>query len=350
MKIVITTVQVPFVMGGAEFHAQSLKNALIKSGHQAEIVTMPLVENPTYMVENCIAASRMFDLEYSAAGKIDLCIGLKFPAYYIPHPNKIIWALHQYRAAYDLYYTDYSALRHSEPGKELRRVIYNADNTYLKEAKRIYANSQNVANRMQRYNGITSTPLYHPCPDMDKFYCCEYEDYILMPSRINPTKRQVLALEALALTKSNVKIYFVGKADNEFDQREFDNLIVERGLQDRVRCFGFVSHEETLDYIRGAKAVIYPSLWYEGFPMTIVESYSVGTPVIGSNLGNTGSLIEEGKSGWKFDADSKEQLCDALRKAMETTKGLERDFVEKYSAESNYEQLREIYETCCNHN
>ena len=72
--------------------------------------------------------------------------------------------------------------------------------------------------------------------------------------------------------------------------------------------------------------------------------------MIGSNLGNTGSLIEEGKSGWKFDADSKEQLCDALRKAMETTKGLERDFVEKYSAESNYEQLREIYETCCNHN
>ena len=257
MKIVITTVQVPFVMGGAEFHAQSLKNALIKSGHQAEIVTMPLVENPTYMVENCIAASRMFDLESSAAGKIDLCIGLKFPAYYIPHPNKIIWALHQYRAAYDLYYTDYSALRHSEPGKELRRVIYNADNTYLKEAKRIYANSQNVANRMQRYNGITSTPLYHPCPDMDKFYCCEYEDYILMPSRINPTKRQVLALEALALTKSNVKIYFVGKADNEFDQREFDNLIVERGLQDRVRCFGFVSHEEKLRLYANAKAVLF---------------------------------------------------------------------------------------------
>ena len=78
-----------------------------------------------------------------------------------------------------------------------------------------------------------------------------------MPSRINPTKRQVLALEALALTKSNVKIYFVGKADNEFDQREFDNLIVERGLQDRVRCFGFVSHEEKLRLYANAKAVLF---------------------------------------------------------------------------------------------
>ena len=117
-----------------------------------------------------------------------------------------------------------------------------------------------------------------------------------------------------------------------------------------VEVKGFVENKNAKKIIGESKGLILPTQWYEGFPMTIVESYSVGTPVIGSNLGNTGSLIEEGKSGWKFDADSKEQLCDALRKAMETTKGLERDFVEKYSAESNYEQLREIYETCCNHN
>ena len=99
-----------------------------------------------------------------------------------------------------------------------------------------------------------------------------------------------------------------------------------------------------------SKALILPTQWYEGFPMTIVESYSVGTPVAGSDLGNTGSLIEEGMSGWKFSADSKKELCIALTKAKTAMNGINSSYIEKYSEEKNYMQLREIYETCCNHN
>lgn len=257
MKIAITTVQVPFVTGGAEFLVKNLKNALINHGHEAEIITLPLVEWPPHMIENCIVAARLLDLEYTAAGKIDLCIGTKFPAYCIPHPNKVIWAMHQHRTAYDLYHTKLSAMRLTPEGRALQKVINRADNQYLPEAKRIYTIAENVSKRMRKFNNIESTPLYHPCPDMDNFYCCEYEDYILMPSRINPTKRQMLALEALCLTKSNFKLYFVGKADNEVDEKEFFDFIKSRKLEDRVRCFGFVTQEEKLRLYANAKAVLF---------------------------------------------------------------------------------------------
>ena len=51
MKIAITTVQAPFVSGGAEFHAENLKKALLRSGHEAEIVTIPFMDSTAEMIE-----------------------------------------------------------------------------------------------------------------------------------------------------------------------------------------------------------------------------------------------------------------------------------------------------------
>ena len=65
MKIAITTVQAPFVSGGAEFLAQNLKRALIQGGHEAEIVSIPFMDSPIELIENHIVASRLFDLNNS---------------------------------------------------------------------------------------------------------------------------------------------------------------------------------------------------------------------------------------------------------------------------------------------
>lgn len=279
MKIAITTVQIPFVSGGAEFLTNNLKNALIQSGHEAEIVSIPFIDSPLHYIENHIVASRLLDITNSWAGHIDLCIGLKFPAYYIPHPNKVIWALHQHRAAYDLYNTEFSNLKEDPLSKQMRQVIYNADNMYLPEAKRIYTIADNVTKRMRRYNGIESTPLYHPCPDMEKFYCGEYEDYILMPSRINITKRQRLAIEALCYSKSNIKIYLVGKADNEVEKDNLLAFIKERHLENRVRFFDYVTQEEKFKLYANAKAVLFIPL-DEDYGYITLEAMAASKAVI----------------------------------------------------------------------
>lgn len=279
MKIAITTVQAPFVSGGAELHAQNLKKALMNYGHESEIVTIPFMDTPINLIEDCIVASRLFDLSNSWAGKIDLCIGLKFPAYYIPHPNKVIWALHQHRAAYDLFNTEYSNLKNTPDGIKIRQIIKNADENYLLQARKIYANSNNVAKRMLKFNNINATPLYHPCPDMEKFYCNKYEDYILMPSRINITKRQHLAIEAMRYTKSKTKLYIVGKADNDYERLRMIDLIKKYGLEDKIKYFDYVEQEEKFKLYANAKAVLFIPL-DEDYGYITLESMASSKAII----------------------------------------------------------------------
>lgn len=142
------------------------------------------------------------------------------------------------------------------------------------------------------------------------------------------------------------ELLLCGKGPLEDWCREF---ITENHLE-RVKQLGFVPNERVREIIGESKGLVLPTQVYEGFPMTIAEAYACGTPVIGSNLGNTGSLIERGKSGLKFDYQSPESLAETVKKAEKELSGLEEETISRYSAKNNYEQLRKIYEACCNHN
>lgn len=319
MKIAITTVQIPFVSGGAEYHAQNLRNALIRNGHEAEIITMPFNDNPDYMLENYIIASRLMDVRSSWGGVHDLCIGMKFPAYFMPHPNKVIWALHQHRQVYDLFDTQYSSIKNDVRGRELKKIVTNADNKYIREAKRVYANSFNVAARMKKYNNIDSTPLYHPCPDMEKFYCGESEDYVLMPSRINDTKRQKLAVEALAKTKSDIKLYLVGRADNPVVMEDLKKYISEMKIENRVKFFDFVSQEEKFKLYANARAVLFVPV-DEDYGYITLEAMASSKPVItAKDSGGPLEFVEDDKTGFICDP-TPESIAEVIDKVAKSQK------------------------------
>ena len=106
MKIAIATVQVPFITGGAEIHARLLHSELVKRGHECDIVTIPFKWYPSETLLNCMLMGRMMDLTEVNGEKMDLVIAMKFPAYYVKHPNKVLWLLHQHRQAYDLWGTE----------------------------------------------------------------------------------------------------------------------------------------------------------------------------------------------------------------------------------------------------
>lgn len=125
-------------------------------------------------------------------------------------------------------------------------------------------------------------------------------------------------------------------------------FIVENNLK-KVTLLGFVSNEEIRGLIATGKALILPTQWYEGFPMSLVEAFSVGTPVIVSDIGNVGEIVEEGELGVKFCYDSPKELVKAVRKLDNNyeeyhTKVLQ-VYKNKYSAEVNYNQLIAIYDS-----
>lgn len=121
------------------------------------------------------------------------------------------------------------------------------------------------------------------------------------------------------------------------------DYIKTNGLKN-IKLLGHVTNFSIKKLMANSKALVLPTRCYEGFPMTIVEAYSVGTPVIGSDIGNVGTIVEEGVTGWKFLPDSAESLCAAINGVKDISDSVISVYKEKYTSESNYKLLMDIYE------
>lgn len=126
-------------------------------------------------------------------------------------------------------------------------------------------------------------------------------------------------------------------------QQWCETFISENSLSN-VEYRGFVPNEQARQIIAESKALILPTKWYEGFPMTIVEAYSVGTPVIGPNLGNTGCLILDGVTGYRYEANDEKNLKRTLKKLDHPLGGIYEYYQEHYSKKKGYEMLNCIYQ------
>ena len=110
-----------------------------------------------------------------------------------------------------------------------------------------------------------------------------------------------------------------------------------------IEMRGFVSNDEMLEIIANSKGLILPTQWYEGFPMSIVEAFSVGTPVICPDFGNVGSIVEDKINGKKFVVGDMSKLIEAVKSQDVTVKRVAEKYKEKYTEDINYDILRNIY-------
>src|SRR5690606_9187366 len=99
-------------------------------------------------------------------------------------------------------------------------------------------------------------------------------------------------------------------------------------------------------------ALVFPSIWYEGLPMTLIEAFAAGTPVIASDLGAMRSLVHEGKNGWRFatnDALALQQKIDEWLRTDDAYKvkigqQAREEYEQRYTAEENKKQLLACYQ------
>lgn len=110
-----------------------------------------------------------------------------------------------------------------------------------------------------------------------------------------------------------------------------------------VEFRGFVPNAEVLKIVAKSKALILPTQWYEGFPISIVEAFSVGTPVLCSDLGNAGSVVTEGIAGYKFNATSIKNIATVVGKCGNLYNSTWIEYGNKYTEVKNYNKLYEIY-------
>lgn len=130
---------------------------------------------------------------------------------------------------------------------------------------------------------------------------------------------------------------------------EWCQQFIEQNHLCMIEMKGLVSNQETRKLIGESKALILPTKWYEGFPMSIVEAYSVGTPVIASDLGNAGNIVEFRETGYKFSQNSVDELVMAIKHS--GTENIYSNVYKKYcimyTEQSNYEMMKEIYNCLC---
>ncbi len=300
MRILICTTQVPFTSGGAEAHVANLRAALIEHGHEAEIVAMPFQWNPPAQIVTSMLAWRMLDFTQCNGRTIDLVVGMKFPAYLVRHPNKVLWVLHQHKQAYELLGTEFGDLRDDEESQRVKDIIVDADTRLIPEARRVFANSRTVAERMYKYNGIRAEPLYHPPPRAASLRCDGYGDYILYPSRLDRLKRQEILIQAMAQVKSAAQCVLAGTGPEEDRLR---GLVARLGLQERVKILGFVSDRQLEQLYAGALAV-YFGPFAEDYGYVTLEAFQAKKPVLTlEDSGGPTEFVHGDDNGFILSAD-----------------------------------------------
>lgn len=312
MRVLVTTVQVPFVRGGAEILADSLVKALIEAGHETELVSIPFQFSPPERILDSMLACRMLDIVEFCGQAVDRVIGLKFPAYLIPHPHKVMWLVHQYRTAYDLWGTQYCELIHSPNGLQVREAIINADNKIFPEYKSIYTIAGNVSKRLKKFNSVDSVPLYNPPQNAHLFYCDSHTDnYFFFPSRLTKIKRQELVLEALALTKNPVEVVFAGKADQNQYLLELEKLAHKLGVTKKAIFLGEISEPDKIKYYAQSLGVIYPPFDEDYGYVTLEAMLSSKAVITCKDSGGSLEFVRNRETGLIVES-CPEALADAM--------------------------------------
>lgn len=286
MKVLVVNNMAPFLKGGAEALADQLVRSLNATrGVQAELVRIPFKWEPAErLIEEILIcrSMRLYD--------IDLMIGLKFPAYLVPHNRKRLWLLHQYRQAYDLWDVGDSNIPDTERGREIRQAVIEADNRCFPDCEKILA-PRVVANRLLHYNGFDAEIMMAPLNDPELFVGGDYGSYIFCGGRINAAKRQHLLVEAMRFTRSNVKLVVAGPADTPADATRLLDSIQRYNLDNRV-CLdlGFLPRERIAKYVNEALACAYLPVDEDSVGYVTMEAFSAAKSVL--TAGDSGGLLD----------------------------------------------------------
>ena len=172
------------------------------------------------------------------------------------------------------------------------------------------------------------------------------DNYIIFVGRLSPEKKISTLLVAMKKLPG-IQLKVLGSGPQ---LEELSTYITEEKLEN-VELLGYQSHEKILALIRNARFLIFPSETYEGFGMSIIEAFSCGVPVVGSDLGAIAEIIEHGRTGLLFKAGGTDDLISKIEWAWmhekemhEMGKAARKQYEEKYTAEKNLAILMDIYQ------
>ena len=165
------------------------------------------------------------------------------------------------------------------------------------------------------------------------------DDYYVYLGRVNEEKGVSTLCKAAA--QLDKKLIVIGDGELLPELKEtYKNC-------SHIEFKGLMQWEEVMPILQKARMMGLPAEWSENNPLTVIEAQSLGTPVLGANIGGIPELIEEGVSGMTFTSGDVEDLKDKILKMFEhhfDYEAIAKNAIERYSSEAYYEKLMKIYE------
>lgn len=164
---------------------------------------------------------------------------------------------------------------------------------------------------------------------------------MLYVGRLSPEKGVAALVEAASRANFPLRIAGDGPELAALRARATDN----------VTFLGSISRADVALEMSSAAALVVPSLWYEGFPMVVVEAFSRGTPVIASALGALAEIVSDGVTGLHSPAGNVNTLIECVNRLLgdpaftsRCGKAARDTFCRLYTPEKNLIQLESIYQ------
>jgi glycosyltransferase involved in cell wall biosynthesis len=291
VDVLVCASQVPHMRGGLEQLVEGLVDALVADGHRAEAVRIPAAWDRERLLD-APTAWRMVPLD------ADVVIPVNFPAYYARHPRKVVWLAHQHRAAYDGIDQPWSDIGLDDDGLELQRQLTQWDTTALGEAVARFTISGVVTDRLARYCGLDSEPLYHPPPLADRLSSTPIGDVIVSATRLEMNKRPSLLIDAIGASTSGASAVLAGQGSLAADLAA---QIDAAGLDDRIEVPGYLSDDDLVALFGRARAVLYAP-YEEDYGYVTLQAFLAGRPVVTTkDAGGVLEWVVDGETGLVTD-------------------------------------------------
>ena len=204
------------------------------------------------------------------------------------------------RVFYDLWDSQYRGFDDDAHHRGVRDALFAADTAALKEARHIFTNSQVVSDRLKQFNGIDSEVLYPPVFDAERFHASDYNDEIAYVCRLEHHKRQHLLVEAMAHTKTPVRLRLCGSSSGSGYPDALREQISRLGLEAKVTLENrWITEEEKVALLADCLAAAYLPLDEDSYGYPSVEASHARKAVITTtDSGGVLELVVDGDNGF----------------------------------------------------
>ncbi len=341
MRVLVVTSDVPLVEGGHRVIARALVQGLRDQGHHAEVFTTP--QNRFGRQVSAYLATALTDVGLTGDGHaVDVVISLRYPSYAVRHPRHVVWLNHRLREYYDLWASYRATLgpRGRLVQGTRRQILHFLDRRLLRSERRVFAQSETICQRLDRWGGVPAQVLYPPAPQRP-YRCDDYDGAILSVARLQPLKRNEILIEAVAATPG-ARARIAGEGP---ERERLQALVESLAVNDRVEFLGRLSEDRLVAEYARCSAV-----WYgaraEDYGLVTLEAFNSAKPVVTcSDSGGPAELVEDDVSGFVV-APTIDDVATAVRRLQDPELAAElgrqaRQVAEKHSWERAVNTLLE---------